>query len=111
MVLDVSIVGAFLEELCCSRGGINDRRCINSWLRIRVGLERADAFPSFLVVHAPHAEIAVIARAGKHCAGHVPSDAPDGAVVVIELSSEVHLEAVAAGLVNDGLEVEDADVF
>lgn len=112
MILDLRVVGAFFKELCGRCGMVDDVRCVDGRrMCVGVGLEGTNALPPLLVVHPPHPQVTVITRACQHRSRHVPCDAPHGAVVIVELSGGNDFEAVVAGLVDDGLKVEDAAVL
>lgn len=110
MLLDVSVVGSLFEELRWSCH-VDNRWWINSWLRVWVRLEGANAFPVLLIIHSPHSQVTVISWAGEHCTRYVPGDTPNCAVVIVKCCSGNNFESISALLIDYWLQCENADVF
>lgn len=103
MLLNLCVVGAFLEELGSGDGLIDDGGIIDGRLCVVVWLEGANAFPRFLVVHAPHSQVSIVPRGCQHCSSNIPSDTPDSAEVIVELSCRDDFEAVVSSLIDNWL--------
>lgn len=111
VLLNLCVVGAFLEELGSGDGLIDDGGIIDGRLCVVVWLEGANTLPRFLVVHAPHSQVSIITRRCQHGSSNIPSDTPDSAEVIIELSWWDDFEAIVSRLIDDWLKIENADIF